>query len=254
MKNKSKTVLILHADTPSGKAAKKASDSRGYTVIEIKHVALQKKSSSIYELDTSNAIAVDQLDRKLIARDITVNYLITCPATVPIRLKDTFYDEFQKMSDSTWNDIIEQNLHAAMLFCKVFSRQMLKRNNGSIIQLVSNVAIDPHDPRHLTKVRRDGTPGHPSAAYTCAMAGVQSLSRHLAADFGKTGVLINNIVYGPLKEAEPPALLTAYLDRVPSGRFMTIADLANAIDLLLNPYSNYITGQNIIVDGGVTIW
>ena len=76
----------------------------------------------------------------------------------------------------------------------------------------------------------------------------------LAADFGNAGVLINNIVYGPLKEAEPSALLDAYINRIPNGSVMSKNDLTNAIDLLLDPNSSYITGQNIIVDGGVQIW
>ena len=131
---------------------------------------------------------------------------------------------------------------------------MKARGKGKIIQLVSNVAIDPHDPRHFTYVHKGNSIGCPSAAYTCAMAGVMALSRHLAAVYKDSGVLINNIVYSPIQESIPKELAKSYLQRVPLGTNLTIKDLSNAIDLLLNPHSNYITGQNIKVDGGVSIW
>jgi len=254
MLGKSKNVLILNADTPAGQAAKSAAELRNHTTIEINRLPPGKTATSVYKLDTSDANEVSRLDEELISGGINVDCLITCPATVPRNMDKSFYDEFQTMSESSWTDIILQNLQAAMVFCKVFSRHMLTQKEGRIIQLVSNVAIDPYDVRHLSGVRHDKVPGHASAAYTCAMAGVLALSRHLAADFGDAGVLINNIVYGPLREAEPAAFLDAYIKRIPSGRIMTAADLANAIDLLLDPDSSYITGQSIIVDGGVSIW
>ena len=131
---------------------------------------------------------------------------------------------------------------------------MQARGKGKIIQLVSNVAIDPHDPRHFADVHKGEPLGYPSAAYTCAMAGVMALSRHLAAMYQDSGVLINNIIYGPIQESIPKALAKSYLQRIPVGRNLTSKDLSNVIDLLLNPGSNYITGQNIKVDGGVSIW
>jgi 3-oxoacyl-[acyl-carrier protein] reductase len=86
------------------------------------------------------------------------------------------------------------------------------------------------------------------------MAGVLALTRCLAADYMDSGVLINSMVFGPLVEAELGACLDSYKKRVPLGRVMTVADLKNALDIFLDPDSSYITGQNLIADGGVSIW
>ena len=131
---------------------------------------------------------------------------------------------------------------------------MRARGRGRILQLASNVAVDPHDPRHFEGMNTEFGPAHAPAAYACAMAGVLALTRCLAADYMNSGVLINSMVFGPLTEAEPQAYLDSYKNRVPLGRVMTADDLKNALDIFLDPESSYITGQNLIADGGVSIW
>ena len=95
---------------------------------------------------------------------------------------------------------------------------------------------------------------HAPAAYACAMAGVLVLTRSLAADNMNSGVLINSLVFGLLEDSAPGGLTDAYKKRVPLGRLMTFTDLKNAMDVFLDPESLYITGQNLVADGGVSIW
>jgi len=246
-------VLILHADTPAGEAASKAVKQRGYNAIKINSPdSINSSKNNI--IDSTNFEAVNRYAERCDSENNQISILITCPATVPAKMHKTFFSPLEDLDIKDWDEIITKNLRAPMLFCQTFGSRMRSRKKGRIIQMVSNVAIDPYDPRNFSRVRNDKKKGNASVAYCCAMAALLALSRQLAADYLNSGVLINNLVYGPLREAEPLAFLEAYKQRIPLGRIMTVSQLAAALDLLLAPESEYITGQNIICDGGVNIW
>ncbi len=245
-----KTILILHGDTPAGQAAIEAAENRSLKILAVSRAPMtrrQFKKVQWFHIDTSDHDHVEQLASQLDREKTAVDILLTCPFSVFVS-DGSAPDFFDEKAIDSWDRIIRHNLRSVMLFCKVFGKRMSTRCQGRIIQLVSNVSIDPHDPRHFQKG------DCPSAAYAAAMGAIQALSRHLAAQYQDNGVLINNIIYGPLSESEPRDFVESYAHRVPMGRVMTIKDLANTIDLLLDPHSSYITGQNIMADGGVAIW
>lgn len=242
----SQYALILHGDTPAGRAAEQAALKRGFKVIVVRHnvkLAIEKDDFT-FDLQTSELKEVELLANHLNELDIKIDTLITCPQTVFSEIKDL--KSFEETSQDSWDKTMAGNLNAAMLFCRVFGSRMRTRGQGRIIQLLSNVVLDPHHPNPLAPP--------PSLAYACAMAGLQALTRHLAVQYQGCGILINNLIYGPLKESDPETITAAYVNRVPLGRIMTVSDLANTLDLLLDPKNNYMTGQNVVADGGVTIW
>ena len=245
---KSEYCLILHANTPAGEAATQAALERGYDLILIGKTPWDNPPKNSFVLDTSDPGAVEDLARRLEKDSLRVDYLITCPAFNAKECGEASLRAFEDFESEDWNRIIQENLNAPMLFCRFFGKGMRARGTGRILQLVSNVAVDPHDSRHFS-----GSAKAP-AAYACAMAGVLALTRCLAADYMDSGVLINNMIFGPLAEAEREAHMDSYKNRVPLGRVMTAEDLKNALDIFLDPDSSYITGQNLIADGGVSIW
>ncbi len=245
---KSEHCLILHANTPAGEAATQAALERGYDLILVGGIPWDEPPKNSFVLDTSDPGAVEELVRRLEKDGFRIGYLITCPAFNAKECGESSSEGFEDFKAVDWDQIIRENLNAPMLFCRFFGKGMRARGRGRILQLVSNVAVDPHDPRHFS-----GSAKAP-VAYACSMAGVLALTRCLAADYMDSGVLINNVVFGPLAEAEPEGQLDSYKNRVPLGRVMTVEDLKNALDIFLDPDSSYITGQNLIVDGGVSIW
>ncbi len=250
------TALVLHANTPPGRAALTAVRRRGVQSIAVNRDTGEYHESrpGYFTLDTCDLNTIESFARELDKKRINVNVLITCPGTVVADAAHEFSQPFEETSPESWDSIMARDLRSAMLFCRVFGKTMRARRAGRIIQLVSNVAVDPHDPRHFSNASVGGVGLFPSAAHSCAMAGKLALSRFLAANFQSCGVLVNNLVYGLLEEAEPSGLKRAYTTRVPLARLMTERDLSDALDLLLDPATNYITGQSITVDGGVAIW
>lgn len=241
--------LVLHGETPAGRAAVQAARQRGFKVVIVRH-GLNSTSSDdglTFDLKTSDLQDVESLANNLDKLDIVIDTLITCPRSVFSKTIQNLTQSFEETTLSVWDETIEDNLKAAMVFCRVFGRRMRIRRQGRIVQLISNVILDPHHPNHFS-------PLHPSAAYVSAMAGLQALTRHLAAQYRDCGILINNLVYGPLQESEPEQPMRSYIHRVPLGHVMTVDDLAHALDLFLDSNNNYMTGQSVIADGGVTIW
>ena len=245
---KSEYCLILHANTPAGKAATQAALERQYNLIQVGQIPWDDPPKNSFVLDTSDPDAVEDLACRLEKDSLRVDSLITCPAFNAKECQEANFKVFEDFGSADWDRIIRENLNAQMLFCRFFGKGMRGRGRGRILQLVSNVAVDPHDPRHFS-----GSASAP-VAYACAMAGVLALTRCLAADYMDSGVLVNSVVFGPLVEAELEAHLDFYKDRVPLGRVMTVEDLKNVLDIFLDPDSSYITGQNLIADGGVSIW
>jgi len=246
--------LVLHANTFAGKAATQAARERGYDLILVERVPWDDPPDNSFVIDTSDPKDIENLVRKLEKECLRVDFLITCPALNANEWVDADFRAFEEFSLVDWDRIIRENLNAQMLFCRFFGKGMRERGMGRILQLASNVALDPHDPRHFSGMSTEFGLVHAPAAYACAMAGVLALTRHLAAEYQDSGVLINSMVFGPLAEAEPEPHLESYKNRIPLGRIMTAEDLKNALDIFLDPESSYITGQNLNADGGVSIW
>ena len=246
--------LVLHANTPAGKAAVQAASGRRYDLILVGQTPWDDPPDNSFVLDTGDSEAVAELVCKLEKDNLQVDVLVTCPAFNAKECGEANFKPFEEFGSTDWDRIIKENLNAQMLFCKFFGKEMRKRGQGRILQLASNVALDPHDPRHFAGMKTEFGPAHAPAAYACAMAGVLALTRCLAADYLDSGVLINSVVYGPLAEVEPEIPIESYKNRVPLGRTMTVEDLKNTLDVFLDPDSSYITGQNLIADGGVSIW
>ena len=246
--------LVLHANTFVGKVAAQAALDRGYDLIQVGRVPWDNPPKNSFVLDTSDAKAVEDLVSRLRKDSLQVDYLITCPS---FNAKECNADNlmvFEEFESKNWDRIIRENLNAPMQFCKYFGKGMRERGVGRILQLASNVALDPHDPRHFAEIDTEFGSAHAPVAYACAMAGVLALTRSLAADYMDSGVLINSLVYGPLEESELEVSMNFYKNRIPLGRVMTAEDLKNVLDIFLDPGSSYITGQNLIADGGVSIW
>jgi NAD(P)-dependent dehydrogenase (short-subunit alcohol dehydrogenase family) len=144
--------------------------------------------------------------------------------------------------ESDWADIIDTNLTGAFRACQVFGKHMLERGYGRIINIASIATFVG-----LYEV----------AAYSASKAGVGGLTKALAIEWADSGVCVNAIAPGVFRTDLNQKLLdetargSEFLQRTPMRRFGKTAELAGAAVFLASDAASFVTGQVLIVDGGL---
>jgi NAD(P)-dependent dehydrogenase (short-subunit alcohol dehydrogenase family) len=146
-----------------------------------------------------------------------------------------------ELSEQEWHDIMETNLTGTLRACRVFGRHMIERRSGRIINIASLTSVVS-----MMEV----------AAYSASKAAVASLTKSLAIEWSRFGVLVNAIAPGVFRTSLNQALLDTtprgreLLMRTPMGRFGCVEELAGAAVFLASDAASFVTGHVLVVDGG----
>ena len=146
-----------------------------------------------------------------------------------------------ELTENQWNNIIDVNLKSQFLCSQAVAKQMMEQKRGKIVNMASIGA-------HV------GTPGQ--AAYATSKAGIVQLTKVLAVEWGKYNINVNAVSPGMTMTAMMEYLINERPDfiegikRIPLQRPARPEDIANVVLFLVSSESDYITGQEIIVDGG----
>jgi 3-oxoacyl-[acyl-carrier protein] reductase len=147
------------------------------------------------------------------------------------------------MSDSEWRGVLAVNLDGYYHGCRSALRRMAPRGRGRIVNVSSITA---------TQAISD------LSAYIAAKGGVVSLTRALALEFGGSGVRVNAVAPGAIETAlnahiYTPEVRRRYEERIAVGRIGKPPDIARAIVFLASDEADYVTGHELVVDGGMTL-
>jgi NAD(P)-dependent dehydrogenase (short-subunit alcohol dehydrogenase family) len=153
-----------------------------------------------------------------------------------------------------WRAIMSVNLDGMFLVAREIGERMAARGRGSIIQTASIYGVVGPDQSIYEGSEYLGRPINTPAVYSASKAGVVGLTRYLATYWGGKGVRVNTVTPGGVASGQNEEFTRRYSARVPMGRMAQPAELTGAMVFLASDASSYVTGQNLIVDGGLTAW
>ncbi len=165
-----------------------------------------------------------------------------------------FFEPFESFALEEWNDVMAVNLTGAMLCAQIFGAAMAKQNNGSIVNTLSIYGIVAPDQRIYEGSEYLGHPINTPAIYAASKAGLWGLTQYLASYWGRCGVRVNALTPGGIFSGQNDTFVKNYSHRVPLGTMAQSNDMANAMRYLVSDASKYVTGHNLVVDGGWTVW
>ena len=176
-----------------------------------------------------------------------------------------FYKAFCDCSLEGWQAILRAELDGAFLMTQQVGRAMEAVGRGSVIFLSSIYGLVGNDQRIYQDANLQalyvGSPSESStrlyshAAYPAAKGAIISLTRFLAAYWGQKGIRVNCVSPGGLAHpGESNAFVNQYASRVPLGRKGDPTEVVGAVVYLASDASSYVTGHNLVVDGGWTAW
>ncbi len=159
---------------------------------------------------------------------------------------------FEEYPLSAWESALRVNLTGAFLCSRAVVRPMLKQDGGVIINICSTYGLGGPDQRIYQK------PGQPAQYkpidYTVTKAGILGLTKYLATYYGDKNIRVNALSPGGVFNNHDDEFVKAYSSRTVLGRMARSDEMNGALLFLASDASSYMTGANLIVDGGWTAW
>ena len=167
---------------------------------------------------------------------------------------ENFFEPFETFPVNEWNEVMSVNLTGAMLCAQVFGSPMARRGSGSIVNTLSIYGIVAPDQRIYEGSEYKGRAINTPAIYAASKAGLWGLTKYLAAYWGHRGVRVNAVTPGGVFSGQNDTFVENYSRRTPLGRMAEAADMVQAMRYLTSDAAKYVTGHNLVVDGGWTAW
>ncbi|MFE6996693.1 SDR family oxidoreductase [Microbacterium sp. NPDC057659] len=215
--------------------------AQGCRVVVLDLAMTADVDAEFVEVDVTDAAAVASVASDIAARLGAPDVVLNAAGIVRSSAAED-------MSADDWRRVVDIDLNGTFYVCQAFGRLMLEAGRGSIVNIASMSGSISNFPQK-------------QSSYNAAKAGVVHLTRTLAGEWADRGVRVNSVSPGYIATdltaqvlADDPALGETWRERTPMGRLGTPDEVASVILFLASDESSFMTGSDLIADGGYTVW
>ena len=212
-----------------------------------------KKFITYYKCNVTNKKSLETVSKKILKKFKNINILINNAAyNNPVKkgqnLKKMMFENIKKKQ---WENSLLTNLNSVFLCSQVFGKQMCKTKNSVIINISSIFSIIAPDNK-IYSINNKKIFFYKDPAYVTSKAGIVGLTKYLASYWGKSGMRVNSISPGGIEDNQDKSFIKNYKAKTLLGRMASTEEISGVIKFLCSDEARYITGTNIVVDGGFT--
>ena len=170
--------------------------------------------------------------------------------------KKDYFANFENTDQELWEDCLRVNLTGTEIMCKLVGQIMVEQKKGSIINIASDVGVISPDHRIYQPDEKgyDGVPFNTPASYAVSKAAVIHLTKYLATYWGPYNVRVNAFSPAGVYRNHKPDFVKKLSTCIPLGRMALLNEYKGGIIFLASDASSFMTGHNLIMDGGRTCW
>jgi len=250
-KLRSQNATVISVDLPvTSKAATKSAYKNEFEDVEQ------------LDVDVTSRDSVKEAIEQIVTKYKKIDSLIYSVTAKP----NDFYAPFTECSLEGWQSVINAELDGLFLTTQEVGRVMEKQEYGNILFISSIYGVVGNDQRiykgsNLAGLYAESDSDsdrkqiYSHSVYPVVKGGIISLTKYLAAYWGEKNIRVNCISPGGVyHEGENETFLKKYSERVPLGRKAEVSEITGSVVYLVSDEASYVTGQNLIVDGGWTVW
>lgn len=238
-----KIIIVTGGSGLLGKAIVDHANAEGATVINADINLEDDLESGRIACDVTNGISIQHMIDKVLKRYGRIDGLVNnaYPRTPDWGLK------FELIPAESWKQNVDLQLNSVFLCCQLVLKVMQNQKNGSVINISSIYGVVGPDFSIY-----DGTDMTMPAAYSAIKGGIVNFTRYLASYYGPSGIRVNSISPGGIFNEQNEIFVELYEKKVPMRRMGLPSDISPSVSFLLSDEASYISGHNLLIDGGWT--
>ena len=216
--------------------------------------------TATYTVDICDKINVQSVVNEIVNFHGTIDVFINSAAFAMKNLQeggDDFFADFEVYDQKLWQVSLDVNLTGTFLILQAVGKVMKTQQNGVVINIASDVAVISPDHRIYKadeKFDYDGVEFNTPIGYSATKAGMLAMTRYLATYWAEDGIRVNSFSPAGVFRDHDPKFVEQLTYRIPLGRMAFAEEYKGPIVFLASDASSFMTGANLIVDGGRTAW
>jgi NAD(P)-dependent dehydrogenase (short-subunit alcohol dehydrogenase family) len=208
-----------------------------------------------FRVDVTDRAAVDAATEEVVREWGTPHVLVNAAALdSPPDAPAEEVGPVESYPESSFDEVMNVNVKGTLLCCQAIGSRMAAEGRGSIVNVSSVYGmLSPVQDLYEFR-RRGGEEFYKPIAYSVSKSALYNLTRYLATYWAKSGVRVNTLTLAGVWNGQPQEFLDAYAARIPVGRMADVKEVVGPVVFLASDASSFVTGANLVADGGWSAW